>query len=96
MVAAFAAVELRAPEPMINIRLLGNRLFRSTNLVQMSVMAGFGGMLFLLPIMLQSERGLSPLQSGLTTFPQAIGVVMMTQPASRLYPRLGPRRLMGK
>jgi len=38
--------------------------------------------------------GLSPLESGLTTFPQAIGVAMMVQPVGRLYRRLGPRRMM--
>jgi MFS family permease len=38
--------------------------------------------------------GLSPLQSGLTTFPQAIGVAMMVQPVGRLYRRFGPRRMM--
>jgi MFS family permease len=38
--------------------------------------------------------GLSPLQSGLTTFPQAIGVAMMAQPAGRLYRYIGPRRMV--
>ena len=37
---------------------------------------------------------MSPLESGLTTFPQAIGVAMMAQLAGRLYPRIGPRRMM--
>jgi len=34
------------------------------------------------------------LTSGLTTFPEAIGVVVSTQIAAQLYPRIGPRRLM--
>jgi MFS family permease len=38
--------------------------------------------------------GLGPFDSGLTTFPQAIGVVTMVQVSSRLYPRIGPRRLL--
>ena len=37
---------------------------------------------------------MSPLESGLTTFPMAIGVAMMAQLAGRLYPRVGPRRMM--
>jgi MFS family permease len=52
------------------------------------------GGLFLLPLLLQAEMGLSPFQSGLTTFPQAIGVVMMVQVGSRVYSRVGPRRLL--
>ncbi|MBI3744190.1 MAG: multidrug efflux MFS transporter [Chloroflexi bacterium] len=95
LLTIFTWVELRVAHPMINIRLLlNNRLFRATNTVQIFTLAGFSGALFLLPIMLQSERGLSPLHSGLATFPQAIGVVSMSQPASRLYRHIGPRRMM--
>src|SRR3989337_2202977 len=38
--------------------------------------------------------GLGPLESGLTMFPQAIGVFMMAQPAGRWYRHTGPRRMM--
>lgn len=37
---------------------------------------------------------MSPLQSGLSTFPEAIGVMSGAQVASRLYPHIGPRRIM--
>ena len=53
-------------------------------------MIGFSASLFLLPIMLQAERGMSPFQSGLTTFPMAIGVMLMAQPTSRFYRIVGP------
>jgi EmrB/QacA subfamily drug resistance transporter len=92
--AAFVVVELRTPEPMIDMRLFKNRLFASSNAVQLLSMAGMQGALFLLPLFLQAEQGLSPLESGLTTFPQAIGVMMMVQPAQILYRRIGPRRMM--
>jgi len=90
----FAVAELRTDQPMVDIRLLRNKLFRAANAVQFTGFGGFAGALFLLPLLLQAEMGLSPLQSGLTTFPQAIGVAMMAQPAGRLYRRLGPRRMM--
>ena len=91
---SFAFVELRTPQPMIDVRLLGNKLFRQTNMVQIVGFSGLMGALFLLPLLLQAEMGLSPFQSGLTTFPQAIGVVTMSQVAGRLYGRVGPRRMM--
>jgi EmrB/QacA subfamily drug resistance transporter len=91
---AFVLVELRAPEPMIQLRLLGNRLFRSTSLVSLFASSGFLGVLFLVPLFLQEVRGASPLSSGLTTFPEAIGVVVSTQLVARLYHLYGPRRLM--
>ena len=94
MMAAFAAVELRTKEPMIDLRLLGDRMFRTANSVQIVSFAAFAGALFLLPLLLQSEMGLSPFESGLTTFPMALGVVSMSQFSGRLYGRVGPRRMM--
>lgn len=77
--AAFVAVELRVAAPMVQLRILGNRLFRATLLVSLFASAGFTGILFLVPLFLQEARGASPLMSGLTTFPEAIGVVISTQ-----------------
>ena len=91
---AFVVVELRTPAPMVALRLLANRLFRSTMVAFFFATAGFIGSLFLIPLFLQVVQGASPLESGLTTFPEAIGVVTSTQFVARLYPRVGPRRLM--
>jgi EmrB/QacA subfamily drug resistance transporter len=90
----FAYQEIRTREPMIDMRLFGNRLFRTMNLAQIVGYSGMMGGLFLLPLLLQAEMGLSPFQSGLTTFPQAIGVVSMVQIAGRIYNSVGPRRMM--
>lgn len=94
LLALFVIVELRAREPMLDLRLLGNRLFCTCNAVTMFAGAAFLGVLFIAPLFLQEVRGASPLVSGLTTFPEAIGVVISTQFVSRIYPRVGPRRLM--
>ena len=94
LLAAFVAVELRVAAPMVQLNLLANRLFRSTILVSLFATCGFTGILFLVPLFLQEARGASPLASGLTTFPEALGVVLSTQVVARLYPRVGPRRLM--
>jgi len=94
LLCLFVVVELKVPEPMIDLGLLHNRLFRITNLVSFFAYAGFLGVLFIAPLFLQEARGVSALVSGLTTFPEAIGVVLSTQLVARLYPRIGPRRLM--
>lgn len=94
LIVAFVARELRTAAPMVDLRLLGNRLFRSTLVVSFFGSAGFIGVLFLIPLFLQEVQGASPLESGLTTFPEALGVVTSTQIVARLYPRVGPRRLM--
>src|SRR2546421_5393200 len=94
MLGAFVVVELRRREPLIDLRLLGDRLFRITNLVSLFSSAAFLGLLFVAPLFLQEGLGVTPLISGLTTFPEALGVLLSTQVVARLYPRVGPRRLM--
>jgi EmrB/QacA subfamily drug resistance transporter len=94
LLVAFVVIELRKREPMIDLRLLRDRLFRTTNLVSLFAYAGFLGVLFVGPLFLQEALGVTALTSGLTTFPEAIGVVLSTQVVARLYPRIGPRRLL--
>ena len=79
---------------MLALRLFRYRLFRATNIVMAFGMASFIGLTFVLPLYLQGLRGLDPLQSGLTTFPQAIGILISSQIAGRIYGRVGPRRLI--
>jgi EmrB/QacA subfamily drug resistance transporter len=93
LLAAMVTVELRVAQPMVDLRLLSGRLFRSTNCIMFLAAAAFLGTLFLIPLYFQDARGLSALQSGLSTFPEAFGVMAGAQLASRIiYPRLGPRR----
>ncbi|MEX0847280.1 MAG: MDR family MFS transporter [Ilumatobacteraceae bacterium] len=92
---AMVWVETHVAEPMLALRLFGNRIFRQCNVVSALSTMSFLGLLFVMPLYLQLLRGLSPLQSGLTTFPQAFGVMISSQFAGRLYSRIGPRRLMG-
>jgi EmrB/QacA subfamily drug resistance transporter len=93
LLAAMVVVELHTSEPIVALRLLDNRLFRSTNEVMVLISVGFFGTLYAISLYYQDGRGLSPLVAGLSTFPEAIGVMIGAQVASRLiYPRLGPRR----
>jgi len=95
LLAWLVRVEMRTPRPLLKLRLFGNRLFRSTSVVLMFAMAAFLGVLFAVPLFFQIALGLNALQSGLNTFPEAIGVMIGAQLASRLfYPRVGPRRLV--
>jgi EmrB/QacA subfamily drug resistance transporter len=93
--ASLVATELRISSPMLDLRLFCNRLFRHANLVMMFAFGGFFGVLFVFPLLMQDGLGLSALQSGLNTFPEALGVMLSSQVlVSRLYPTVGPRRLM--
>ena len=94
LIAALVWVELHADLPMIDLRLLRNRLFGVANLASLFASGGFLGLLFLAPIWLQSGRGLSALVSGSSTAPEALGVLVSSQLVGRIYPRVGPRRLI--
>lgn len=95
LLAALVAVELRTAHPMIDIGLFKDRLFRSSCLVLGLGSAAFLGLLFLVALFFQDGLGLSALQSGVSTFPEALGVMLGAQVVTRLlYPVLGPRRVM--
>jgi EmrB/QacA subfamily drug resistance transporter len=92
---AFIIIELWiAKEPILDLRLFGNRIYLNASLLgYVSVLALFGAE-FLLPLYLQSLRGLSPLQTGLTLLPMAISSGLMVILSGRIYDRIGPRLLM--
>ena len=88
-------VELRSTAPLLRLRLLGNQLFRSTSTAMSVATAAFLGALFVIPLFFQLGLGLTALQSGLNTLPEALGVMLGAQLGSRvLYRHLGPRRLI--
>jgi hypothetical protein len=93
--AAFARLSLRVTDPLLRLSLLSDRLFRATNIVVGLALGAFLGSLYLTPVFLQLVEHRSPLQSGLTTFVEVLGVAVSAQTLGRLYPRLGPRVLAG-
>lgn len=93
-IAAFVVVELRAREPLIDLRLFRDRMFRTANLAMFTASGSLLGVLFLMPLFLQQVRGLDATQSGLVTGVQALGMISMVPVSSRLYPTVGPRRLL--
>jgi EmrB/QacA subfamily drug resistance transporter len=95
LLASLVVVELRRESPLVALRLYGNRLFRSANLAMLAAAAAFLGVLYLVALFFQDGLGLSALGSGLSTFPEALGVMAGAQVVTRyLYPTLGPRRVM--
>ncbi|HEY5335915.1 MAG TPA: MDR family MFS transporter [Mycobacteriales bacterium] len=89
------ASQLRTREPLLNLRLFGDRLFRSATAALFLATAAFLGVLYLVALFFQVGLGMDALGSGLSTFPEAIGVMVGAQAVSRrLYPWLGPRRVM--
>ncbi len=95
LLVAAVVIELRTSEPLIDLRVYKDRLFRSTSAVMILGSIAFLGVLFLVALFYQDGLHLTALQSGLNTFPEALGVMIGAQIVSRrLYPLFGPRRIM--
>ena len=94
LLAAFTAWELRAPAPMLPLRLLRSRGFSATNVASFLFSAGMFGSIFLLAQFLQVADHYSPLSAGLRTLPWT-GMPMVVAPlAGPLSDRWGGRPLI--
>ncbi len=88
-------IELRTNEPLLDLRLFSDRLFRSTSMVMTLGSVAFLGVLYLLALFFQDALGLNALHAGLSIFPEALGVMTGAQLVTRfVYPAFGPRRVM--
>jgi EmrB/QacA subfamily drug resistance transporter len=81
--------------PVLDPRLFQLPLFRQAIIGGSLFRVGIGAFPFLMPLMLQLTFGLTPFESGLTTFIAAIGAIISKFGAERLYASFGfPRTLM--
>ena len=60
LLGLFVLVEARAPEPMLPLSVFASRQFSAANAVTFVVYAALGGLLFLVPTVLQVVHGYSP------------------------------------
>jgi EmrB/QacA subfamily drug resistance transporter len=91
LLVAFAVLQLRRQHPLLNVRLLGRREICSSNLAFLLTSVSYGGLLFVLPLYLQGQRGMSPLDSGVLTSLHAVGIVLAIPFTTRFTRRSGPR-----
>jgi EmrB/QacA subfamily drug resistance transporter len=91
--ATFVRLELRHRAPVLDLRLFHDRSFATTNAASFVGTGVFLGVLYLTPLFLQEVQLRSPITSGVTTFPEAIGVGVGAMLIGRLYGRLGARKM---
>jgi EmrB/QacA subfamily drug resistance transporter len=93
--AIFVVVELaiarRGGTPLVNLRLFGNRPFLASSVTNTFITFAFFGGLFLLPVYMQTLRGLDALQAGLLLLPQAGASMILALIGGRLVDRIGVR-----
>lgn len=91
----FARIELTRRSPMLDLRLLmQSALLRWATILQMLQPIAFVSCLVFTSLYIQESRGFSALTSGATTFSEAIAIAVTSGLVARLYPHLGPRRLV--
>ncbi len=96
-VAAFIAlviVETHIAEPMLALRLLTDRLFRTANAAYFLAMASLLSQFLLLTLFLQQLERRSAFQAGLAVLPFSVGTIVTAPIVGRIYPRVGPSRLV--
>ena len=86
--------ELRAEQPLLNLRLFAIPAFSMGAFVNFVTSSALFGAIFLLPVFLQNLRGLGAMESGLLLFPQAIASAFSVIIGGRLYDKVGARPLV--
>ncbi|MFL5694172.1 MAG: MFS transporter, partial [Ktedonobacteraceae bacterium] len=76
-------------QPLLDLRVFANGPFATSNIASILVTFALFGGLFLVPVYMQSLRGLSAYQAGLILLPQALGSMVATLVGGRLVDRVG-------
>lgn len=89
--AAFVAVELATPQPLLDLRLFRHPVFAFSNLAALIHYSATFAVTFLLSLYLQSARGLEPQRAGLVLLAQPALMALLSPIAGRLSDRVEPR-----
>lgn len=87
-------VELRSRTPLLDVRLFSEWNFTLGNLLTWALQIGLFGALFLLPIFLQSLRGLTPVQAALWLMPSALVTAFALPFGGLLVDRFGAKPII--
>jgi EmrB/QacA subfamily drug resistance transporter len=94
LLALFIWVEDKEPQPMLPLGVFRSRQFTAANAVTFVVYAALGGLLFLVPVVLQVVSGYSPLQAGASLLPVTFLMLTLSSRSGALASRIGPRLQM--
>ncbi|MBN6040590.1 MFS transporter [Amycolatopsis sp. 195334CR] len=94
--AGFAAVERRVRAPLVEPRLLRNRVLVAATAAILIVAGALNGLMYVLSLYFQDPAGLamSPLAAGLATLPAAAGLVVVAPFVGPLATRFGTRTVV--
>ena len=90
----FILTEAREKEPMLPLEVFASRQFSAANAVTFVVYAALGGLLFLVPTVLQVAHGYSPVEAGTALLPVTVIMLALSSRSGALAARIGPRLQM--
>lgn len=94
LLAGFVAIERRAQQPLVPLRLFERSATASAYLAMLLVPAVLLGMYFFITQYMQVVLGYSAIETGLAFLPMAILIFAGSQTVPLLLPRFGPRPFM--
>jgi len=89
--ALFAVIELELDEPLIDLRVLKNKIFLNSLALISVLSVGMFAVLFYLPLFMQADQGVQPLTVGLILLPEALVMGLLMPFAGKLYDLVGPK-----
>jgi MFS transporter, DHA2 family, methylenomycin A resistance protein len=93
LMAAFLVVERRRRAPMLPLGLFSSRTFSASTAMGLLINVVFYGLIFVLSLYFQRQRGYSAIETGLAFVPATVGVFVANVTAGRLAGCFGPRRV---
>lgn len=94
VITAFIAYELRAKDPVVNLRVFKNRTY-ATGVFLMAILGlGLYGSLVLIPLVLQTVLGYPPLQAGIAMAPRGLGSFIAMPVVGMILAKVDARKLL--
>jgi len=94
LLTAFVAIELRASNPLLPMRVILDRTRGGSFLSSLMVGSGLMGMFLFLTFYFQGNLGYSALKTGFAFLPFSAGIILAAGASSKLIPRTGPKPVM--
>src|SRR5229473_8205547 len=94
LLGLFILVEAKESQPMLPLGVFASRQFSAANAVTFVVYAALGGLLFLVPTVLQVVHGYSPIAAGTALLPVTFIMLLLSSRSGALAARIGPRLQM--
>jgi EmrB/QacA subfamily drug resistance transporter len=94
ILAGFAVIELRSPDPMVPLGIFRNRALSGANAIGFLLGGLIAGQIFFMSLYLQQVNGYSPLHAGVVLLIPTAGAFVASIISGRLVGRIGPRAVL--